>query len=295
MRSLLSSQRNSLGKTSTDGLQIYRERPGEEAPIFETLLEVLKPKMQQHRSPRATRSEFKSVRQNENESLKEYFRRVLYLGDLALCEKTLEEKDKDLRDQFLEGLFDSRLQQKMYGDETNQNFSEVLQRAQELELIQKNARDVDQRRDKTTRADRVRFSYDDWEQDSVVRASFPNSHGPVEEKFAALQTSMGTVTNRLDKLDATVARQGDSTQQLWKSMNDNLTQLTAVMTQIASSDDSSDGRIDERLEDSVGGSRWWSSQQQFWAVTTDTTATTASSELEQPFRSKQAVRSREFN
>ena len=203
--------------------------PGEEAPIFETLLEVLKPKMQQYRSPRSTRSEFLSVRQNKNESLKEYFRRVRYLGDLALCEKTLEEKDKDLRDQFLEGLFDSKLQQKMYENEKNQNCREVLQRAQELELIQKNA---DQRRDKTTRADRVRFSYDDWEQDNVVRASFPNSHGPVEEKFAALQTSMGTVANRLDKLDATVARQGDATQQLMKSMNDNLTQLTAVMTQM---------------------------------------------------------------
>ena len=79
--------------------------PGEEAPIFETLLDFLKPKMQQYRSPRATLSEFKSVRQNKNESLKEYFRRVRYLGDFSLCEKTLEEKDKDLRDQFLEGLF----------------------------------------------------------------------------------------------------------------------------------------------------------------------------------------------
>ena len=210
----------------------FEKVPGEEAPIFETLSEVLKPKMQQYRSPRATHSEFKSIRQNENESLKEYFRRVRYLGDLALCEKTLEEKDKGLRDQFLEGLFDSRLQQKLYEDETNRNFCEVFQRAQELELIQKSARDVDQRRDKTTRADRVRFSYDDWEQDSVVRASFPNPHGQVEEKFAALQTSMGTVANRLDKLDATVARQGEATQQLIKSMNDNLTQLTAVMTQM---------------------------------------------------------------
>ena len=102
-------------------------------------------------------------------------------------------------------------------------------------MIQKNARDVDQRRDKTTRADRVRFSYDDWEQDNVVRGSFPNSHGQVEKKFAALKTSMGTVANRLDKLDkldATVARQGDATQQLMKSMNDNLSQLTAVMTQL---------------------------------------------------------------
>ena len=111
--------------------------PWEEAPIFETLLEVLKPKMQQYKSPRATRSEFKSPRQNENESMKKYFRGVRYLGDLALCEKTLEEKNKDLRDQFLEGLFDSRLQQKLYEDETNRNFLEALQRAQELELIRK--------------------------------------------------------------------------------------------------------------------------------------------------------------
>ena len=77
--------------------------PGKGGPISETLLEVIKPKMQQYMSPRATRSEFKSVRQNENESLKEYFRRVRYLGDLALCEKALEEKDKDLRDQFQKG------------------------------------------------------------------------------------------------------------------------------------------------------------------------------------------------
>ena len=107
-----------------------------------------------------------------------------------------------------------------------------MQRAHELELIRKNARHVEQRRDKTTRADRVRFSHDDWEHDSVVRSSFPKSHGQVEEKFAALQTSMGTVANRVDKLDATVARQGDATQQLMKSMNDKLSQLTAVMTQM---------------------------------------------------------------
>ena len=188
-------------------LRKYIEKvPGEESPIFETLQEIFKPKMQQYRSPRATRSEFKSFRQNKNESLKEYIRAVRYLRDLALCDKTLEEKDKDLRDQFLEGLFDSRLQQKLYEVETNHIFCEVLQCTKELELIQKNARDVEQRRDMTTRADRLRLSYDDREHDSVVRASFPNWHGQVEEKLAALQTSMGTVVNRLDKLDATVAR-----------------------------------------------------------------------------------------
>ena len=96
-------------------------------------------------------------------------------------------------------------------------------------LDPENKRDVDQRRDKRTRADRLRQT---TEQDNVVRASFQNSHGQLEEKFAALQTSMGTVANRLDKPDATVARQGDATQQLMRSMNDNLTQLTAVTTQM---------------------------------------------------------------
>ena len=75
----------------------------------------------------------------ENGSLKDYFRRVRYLGDLALSEKSFRERDKDLRDQFLEGLFNSRLPQKLFEDETDRNFCEVLYRAQELELIQKNS------------------------------------------------------------------------------------------------------------------------------------------------------------
>ena len=111
----------------------------EKTPRFDALLEVLEPKMQQYRSKRAARSEFKAVKQMENESLKDYFRRVRSLGDLALSENSLAEKDQDLRDQFLDGLFDFRLQQKLYEDQTDRNFCEVLYRAQELELIQKNS------------------------------------------------------------------------------------------------------------------------------------------------------------
>ena len=59
---------------------------GEKAPQFDALLEVLEPKMKQYRSKSAARSEFKAVKQMENESLKDYFRRVRYLGDLALPE-----------------------------------------------------------------------------------------------------------------------------------------------------------------------------------------------------------------
>ena len=112
---------------------------GEKTPQFDTLLAVLEPKMQQYRSKRAARSEFKAVKQMENESLKDYFRRVRYLGDLALSKTSLTENDQDLRDQFLEGLFDLRLQQKFYEDETDSNFCEVLYRAQELKLIRKNS------------------------------------------------------------------------------------------------------------------------------------------------------------
>ena len=112
---------------------------GEKTPKFDALLAVLEPKMQQYRSKRAARSEFKAVKQMENESLKDYFRRVRYLGDLALSEKSLTERDQDLRDQFVDGLFDLRLQQKLYEDEIDRNFCEVLYRAQELELIQRNS------------------------------------------------------------------------------------------------------------------------------------------------------------
>ena len=75
----------------------------------------------------------------ENGSLKDYFRRVRYLGDLAISEKSLRERDQVLLDQFLEELFGFRLQQKLYEDETHRKFCEVLDRAQELELIQKNS------------------------------------------------------------------------------------------------------------------------------------------------------------
>ena len=76
---------------------------GEKTPRFDALLEVLEPKMQEYRSKRAARSEFKAVKQMENESLKDYFRRVRYLGDLALSEKSVTERGQDLRDQFLDG------------------------------------------------------------------------------------------------------------------------------------------------------------------------------------------------
>ena len=95
---------------------------GEKTPQFYALLEVLEPEMQQYCSDRATRSEFKAVKQMENESLKDYIRRIRYLEELALLEKSFTERDQDLRHQFLERLFDFRLQQKLFEDETDRDF-----------------------------------------------------------------------------------------------------------------------------------------------------------------------------
>ena len=59
--------------------QFVEEVPGEKKPQFQSLLEVSEPKMQQYRSKRAAQSEFKAVKQWDNESLKNYFRRQRYL------------------------------------------------------------------------------------------------------------------------------------------------------------------------------------------------------------------------
>ena len=93
------------------------KKPGSYPPRFEELLEILKPKMQQYCSQRATRSKFKAVKQWENEDLRDYSTRVRQLADIAFTEKSLREKKRDMRDQFIERLFDSRTQLSLYEDE----------------------------------------------------------------------------------------------------------------------------------------------------------------------------------
>ena len=78
-----------IEKFETVPRRYITKEPGCYHPRFDELLEVLKPKVQQYRSQRATRSEFKAVKQWENEDLREYSRRVRYLADIAFAEKPL--------------------------------------------------------------------------------------------------------------------------------------------------------------------------------------------------------------
>ena len=180
-------------------------------PRLEDLLEVLKPKMQPYRSQRATRSEFKALTQNENEDLREFSRRVRSLGDIAFSDKPLHERERESRDQFLEGLSDSRLRQKLYEDERERNFYETVERAQELELIQKLA---ESRRDR--RPAKIHSSYEESEPLEKVRASYSDKTR-FDEQFAALQTSMNNIASRFDRLEATICQQSaEQTERLEK-------------------------------------------------------------------------------
>ena len=158
--------------------QRYIEKePGSYPPRFDELREILKPKMQQYRSQRATWSEFKAVKQWENEDLRDYSRRVRQLTVIAFPEKPLRERERDMRDQFLEGIFDLRIQINLYEDECDRDFGETLQRAQELEIIHKTHESKRERK-----LDKLCYSYDEYEDPNLVRAGYLNN-SQVEEKF----------------------------------------------------------------------------------------------------------------
>ena len=149
----------------------------------------------------------------------------------------------------------------MYEDEANRKFCEILQRAQELELIQKNARDAELRRETPIRGEKVRHVADDADSDEVVRASFQSFRSQVEEKFVALQNSMSTVANRLDKLDHTIAKQAEANHQMMKSLAENLTQgfnemnnnLSQMPAAISAAMTASMGDLKAALVGAIGG------------------------------------------
>ena len=84
-----------------------------------------------------------------------------------------------MRYQFIEGLFDSRIQLNLYEDERDRDFGETLQRAQELEVIHKTHESKRERK-----LDKLR-----------------------KEKFAALQTSLTNVASRFDCFKNSICHQ----------------------------------------------------------------------------------------
>ena len=106
----------------------------------------------------------------------------------------------------------------------------MFQRVQELDVIQKNAREAELRREaelcreKAIRGEKVLYVTDDADSDDVVRASSQFFPSHVEEKFIALHTSMSMMANRLNKLDHTLEKQGEANHHMMKNLEDNLAQ-----------------------------------------------------------------------
>ena len=85
------------------------------------------------------------LKQGENKTSRKCFKPVRYLGDLTFSENTHHERDTDLRDQVLLGLYNSKLQQKVYGDAAYRRFFAVQKKFQ---LFQKNAQETEPRQKK---------------------------------------------------------------------------------------------------------------------------------------------------
>ena len=103
-----------------------------------------------------------------------------------------------MKDQFIERLFDSRIQIELYEDERDHDFEETLLRAQELEIVHKTDKSKRERK-----LDKLRYSLDKFEDPEIVRAGYSNNN-QIEEKFAALQTSLTNVASRFDRFENSI-------------------------------------------------------------------------------------------
>ena len=133
-----------------------------------------------------------------NEDLGDYSRRVRQVADIVFPETPLREREREMKDQFIEGLFDSRIQIELYEDERDHDFGETLLRAQELEIVHKTDKSKRERK-----LDKLRYSLDKFEDPEIVKAGYSNNN-QIEEKFAALQTSLTNVASRFDRFENSI-------------------------------------------------------------------------------------------
>ena len=145
------------------------------------------------------------------------------LADIAFPEKPFREREREMRDQFIDGLFDSRIQINLYEDERDRDFEETLQRAQELEIIHKT-----QESRKVLKFDKLRYSQNDLEYSDTVRAGNSNNN-QIEEKFAAIETSLTNVASRFDRSENSICQHiSNQTEQISKLANSTTSQIETL-------------------------------------------------------------------
>ena len=86
------------------------------------------------RNDRLGKAEFRKLRQQPEETLREFARRVRNIGKIAYSEKDPNTRDELFREKFLEGLSDVQLEVQLL-KENPQTFGDLVNRAVDLEVI----------------------------------------------------------------------------------------------------------------------------------------------------------------
>ena len=118
----------------------FREEiEGYDKPTLARMLAELDHKMMPFQTHAGARAEFKSLTQGEKEGLREFSRRVRYLGDVANAIIGAQARNDMNREQFVDGLFDVELQDQLLREDLG-SLAQAVARAQALELVNKTSR-----------------------------------------------------------------------------------------------------------------------------------------------------------
>ena len=119
--------------------ELREQVDGEDAPTLAALFNHMGREMGMMRNDRLGKAEFRKLRQQPEETLREFARRVRNIGKIAYSEKDPNTRDELFREKFLEGLSDVQLEVQLL-KENPQTFGDLVNRAVDLEVIARTTR-----------------------------------------------------------------------------------------------------------------------------------------------------------
>ena len=128
-----------LDEYNTAPRELREQVDGEDAPTLAALFNYLGREMGMMRNDRLGKAEFRKLRQQPEETLREFARRVRNIGKIAYSEKDPNTRDELFREKFLEGLSDVQLEVQLL-KENPQTFGDLVNRAVDLEVIARTTR-----------------------------------------------------------------------------------------------------------------------------------------------------------
>ena len=158
---------------------------GEPVPTLQALFEHLDRALGVLRNDRRGRSEFEALAQKEDESLRDFARRVRNTGMLVYANVDAEQRDEQFRERFIEGLSNPDLLEVLLRED-NRTFRETLGRAVALENIAESLRSRPSKR-----VDAIRMT----QETTTV-----NSNQEVDEMKLQLKGLTGAMNNMTEMM-----------------------------------------------------------------------------------------------